>query len=70
VWCYVIVVSDGFIKSAKGQAGLGADGVVEAAQRSERATAAETIREIHRAVLAACAGELTDDATAICLSVQ
>jgi hypothetical protein len=56
VWCYVIVVSDRVIKCAKGQAGLGAEGVIEAAQRSERATAADTIREIHRAVLAACAG--------------
>jgi serine phosphatase RsbU (regulator of sigma subunit) len=66
----LVMVSDGVIKSAKGQAGLGVDGLVEAAQRSERGTAADTVREIHRAVLAACEGELTDDATAVCLSVQ
>jgi Stage II sporulation protein E (SpoIIE) len=70
VWCYVIVVSDGVIKSAKGAGRPRCRGVFEAAQRSERATVADTIREIHRAVLAACAGELTDDATATCLSVQ
>jgi hypothetical protein len=36
----------------------------------ERATAAETVREIHRAVLAASDAELTDDATAVCLAVS
>jgi serine phosphatase RsbU (regulator of sigma subunit) len=66
----LVMVSDGVIGSAKGQAGLGVEGVAEAAKRSERATAADTVREIHRAVLDASNGELTDDATAVCLSVQ
>jgi serine phosphatase RsbU (regulator of sigma subunit) len=66
----LVMVSDGVVKSGQGQAGLGVEGVVEAAQRSERATAADTVREIHRAVLAASDGDLTDDATVVCLSVQ
>jgi serine phosphatase RsbU (regulator of sigma subunit) len=66
----LVLVSDGVIKAGEGQAGIGVDGLVEAAQRSERGTAADTVREIHKAVLAACSGELTDDATALCLSVQ
>jgi serine phosphatase RsbU (regulator of sigma subunit) len=66
----LVMVSDGVIKSGKGKAGLGIDGVAEAAQRSELATAADTVREIHRAVLDSSNGELTDDATVVCLSVQ
>jgi serine phosphatase RsbU (regulator of sigma subunit) len=66
----LVMVSDGVIKSGDGQAGLGIDGVVEAALRSERGTGADTVREIHRAVLAAAEGELSDDATAVCLAVQ
>jgi hypothetical protein len=31
--------------------------------------AAETVRSIHTAVLATSRGELSDDATAVCLSV-
>ena len=63
------MVSDGVTASGEGQAGLGDEGVVEAALRSQRATAADTVREIHKAVLAAAEGELTDDATAVCLAV-
>jgi serine phosphatase RsbU (regulator of sigma subunit) len=66
----LVVVSDGVLKCGKGKAGLGGEGLAEAAQRSERGTAADTVREIHRAVLKAAEGELTDDATAVCLSVQ
>ena len=66
----LVMVSDGVIECGKGRAGLGANGLAEAAQRSERGTAADTVREIHRAVLEASNGELTDDATAVCLSVQ
>lgn len=67
----LILVSDGVIRSGAGQAGLGFDGLIEAACRSERASAADTVRKIHQAVLEACegAGELDDDATAVCLSV-
>ena len=66
----LILVSDGVINAGEGKAGLGIDGVVEAALRSERGTGADTVREIHRAVLAAAEGELSDDATAVCLAVE
>jgi serine phosphatase RsbU (regulator of sigma subunit) len=66
----LMMVSDGVIRRGEGQAGLAVDGVIEAALRSERGTAADTVREIHRAVLAAAEGELADDATAVCLSVE
>jgi serine phosphatase RsbU (regulator of sigma subunit) len=66
----LVIVSDGVIHCGDGKAGLGAEGVVQAAQRSERETAADTVREIHKAVLAASDGGLSDDATAVCLSVE
>jgi hypothetical protein len=65
-----VIVSDGVVKSGQGKAGLGVEGVVQAALRSERETAADTVREIHKAVLAGSDGELSDDATAVCLSVE
>lgn len=65
-----VMVSDGVMRRGEGKAGLEVDGVIEAALRSERGTAADTVREIHRAVLAAAEGELADDATAVCLSVE
>jgi serine phosphatase RsbU (regulator of sigma subunit) len=66
----LVMVSDGVTEAGDGKAGLGGEGVVQAALRSRRATAADTVREIHRAVLAAAGGELSDDATAVCLSVE
>jgi serine phosphatase RsbU (regulator of sigma subunit) len=66
----LVLVSDGVIHHGQGQAGLGLDGVVAAATGVERATAAETVREVHRAVLSASGGELDDDATAVCLAVS
>ena len=65
----LLLVSDGVVKRGEGLAGLGLDGVVDAALRAERATAAETVRALHRAVLAVSEGHLTDDATAVCLAV-
>lgn len=68
----LLMVSDGVIKSIKsgpGQAGLGTSGLIEAAQRSGRGSAADTVRKVHRAVLDASERELSDDATAVCLSV-
>jgi hypothetical protein len=64
------MVSDGVIKSGEGKAGLGVEGVVGAALRSGRETVADTVREIYKAVLAASKGELADDATVVCLSVE
>jgi serine phosphatase RsbU (regulator of sigma subunit) len=66
----LVMVSDGVVKDGEGKAGLGVDGLVKAALSSERATAADTVRKIHTAVLEASGGELDDDATAVCLSVE
>jgi serine phosphatase RsbU (regulator of sigma subunit) len=66
----LVMVSDGVIDSGEGKAGLGAEGLVQAALGSRRGTGADTVREIHRAVLATAEGELSDDATAVCLSVE
>jgi serine phosphatase RsbU (regulator of sigma subunit) len=65
----LILVSDGVHEPGRGQAGLGAGGVVEAALQADRQTAAETVREVHGAVLGAAGGELSDDATVVCLAV-
>jgi AcrR family transcriptional regulator len=65
----LVMVSDGVIECGNGNAGLGIDGTIAAALRSERETAADTVRHVHGAVLAV--GErLSDDATAVCLSVE
>ena len=67
----LLMVSDGVIKGGgEGKAGLGVEGLIEAALRSERRTAADTVREVHSAVLAASEGELADDATVVCLSIS
>ncbi|MBA3262624.1 MAG: serine/threonine-protein phosphatase [Thermoleophilaceae bacterium] len=66
----LVIVSDGVIKSGQGKAGLGVEGLVRAALRSERETAADTVREVHKAVLDSAGGQLSDDATAVCLSVE
>ena len=65
----LLMVSDGVMVEGEGKAGLGLDGVIAAAMRSERRTAADTVRQVHRAVLEATDGELGDDATAVCLAV-
>jgi serine phosphatase RsbU (regulator of sigma subunit) len=65
----LVLVSDGVVRCGDGQAGLGLERVIRAAVGVERATAAETVREIHREVLAASGGDLKDDATAVCLAV-
>jgi serine phosphatase RsbU (regulator of sigma subunit) len=65
----LLLVSDGVVMSGEGQAGLGTRGLIAAALRSERQTAADTVRQVHTAVLGASGGQLQDDATAVCLSV-
>jgi serine phosphatase RsbU (regulator of sigma subunit) len=65
----LLLVSDGVVKSGEGAVGLGFQGVVDAALKAERATAAETVRALHQAVLAVSEGNLTDDATVVCLAV-
>jgi serine phosphatase RsbU (regulator of sigma subunit) len=66
----LVMVSDGVVADEEGKAGLGIDGVIEAAMQSERGTASDTVRKIHTAVLEASDGELADDATVACLSVS
>jgi len=65
----LLLVSDGVVVDEEGKAGLGLDGVIEAALRSERATASDTVRKVHTAVLQSTGGELDDDATAVCLAL-
>lgn len=65
----LVLVSDGVIGGGKGRAGLGVDGVIEAALASPTGSAADTVRKVHMAVLKNTGGELSDDATGVCLSV-
>jgi serine phosphatase RsbU (regulator of sigma subunit) len=66
----LLMVSDGVVARGTGQAGLGTEGVIEAAIGAETATAADTVRRVHTAVLEATDGDLEDDATVVCLSVS
>jgi serine phosphatase RsbU (regulator of sigma subunit) len=66
----LVMVSDGVTDCGTGGTALGTDGLIEAALRPRRGSAADTVREIHSAVLAATHGDLTDDSTAVCLSVE
>ena len=50
-----------------GQAGLGEDDLVAAALAADAASASDTVRRIHAAVLRAASDDLGDDATAVCL---
>ena len=65
----LVLVSDGVVeRRARVRRGWGRTGLAAAAERgATSASAAGTVREIHRAVLAASGGELADDATAVCL---
>jgi serine phosphatase RsbU (regulator of sigma subunit) len=66
----LLAYSDGVIIDGEGQAGLGYDGVAEAALLSDGGSAADTVRKVHRAVLDACEEKLRDDATVVCLAVE
>ncbi len=65
----LIICSDGVISNGDGSAGLGHDQVAEAALLAEDGSAADTLREVHRAVLDT-RRELTDDATVVCLAAE
>ena len=65
----LVLVSDGVVNCGAGQAGLGVAGVTEAASFAEATSAAETVRQLHAVVLSATGGDLSDDATAVCLAV-
>ncbi|HSJ16884.1 MAG TPA: PP2C family protein-serine/threonine phosphatase, partial [Solirubrobacterales bacterium] len=66
----LIMISDGVVGSDPDQAGLGTDGLIDAALRSDRASAADTVRKVNSAVLDASDGNLEDDATVVCLAVS
>ncbi|HEY1855191.1 MAG TPA: SpoIIE family protein phosphatase [Solirubrobacterales bacterium] len=63
----LVLVSDGVVGTDHGQAGLGEEDLRAAIREAQAGSAADTVRSIHAAVLAASGGELGDDATAICL---
>jgi serine phosphatase RsbU (regulator of sigma subunit) len=66
----MLIVSDGVSSSRDGGVGLSREQVIAAALGSDRSSASDTVREVHRAVLAvADASGLKDDATALCLAV-
>ena len=65
----LIMVSDSVVSEGKKKAGLGIDGLLEAAQHFQGATDPGTVREIDSAVLDATGGDLDDDATAVCLAI-
>jgi serine phosphatase RsbU (regulator of sigma subunit) len=65
----LLMVSDGVVSQRDGGVGLASEALIAAASRSQQSSASDTVREIHRAVLAASpAGGLADDATALCLA--
>ncbi len=64
----LLMVSDGVIAPGPGQGGLSVEGLAETALSSERASAGDTVRKVHDAVRKASGEELSDDATAVCLS--
>ena len=66
----LIMISDGVVGSDPDQAGLGTDGLIDAALQSDRASAADTVRKVNSAVLDASDGNLEDDATVVCLAVS
>jgi serine phosphatase RsbU (regulator of sigma subunit) len=65
----LVLVSDGVVRDGDGQAGLGAEGLARAAGAAGHDSASETVRAVHAAVVEASGGDLTDDATAVCLLV-
>jgi serine phosphatase RsbU (regulator of sigma subunit) len=66
----LIMVSDGVVGRETRRPGLGSEDLIEAARRSERASAADTVRKVNSAVLKATGGQLEDDATVVCLAVS
>jgi len=64
-----VLVSDGVVHAGAGQAGMPREAVATAALGADPGSAADTVRHVHRAVLAASGDGLRDDATVVCLAV-
>ena len=65
----LVLVSDGVVHAGAGQAGMPHEAVATAALGADPGSAADTVRHVHRAVLAASGDGLRDDATVVCLAV-
>ena len=65
----LVLVSDGVVHTGAGQAGIGARGGRRGGAARRPGSAADTVRHVHRAVLAASGDGLRDDATVVCLAV-
>lgn len=65
----LLMVSDGVTEPGDGRAGLGTDVLCETTQAASRRSAGDTVRAVEDAVLRASKGDLSDDATAVCLWV-
>lgn len=66
----LLIASDGVINCGEDKAALGIEGLIKAALRSTRGTAADTVRQVHGQVLKASRGTIADDATVVCLSAE
>jgi serine phosphatase RsbU (regulator of sigma subunit) len=65
----LLMVSDGVVSQRDGGVGLSPGALIAAASRSQQSSASDTVREVHRAVLAGSPKDgLADDATALCLA--
>jgi serine phosphatase RsbU (regulator of sigma subunit) len=64
-----VLLSNGVLKQ-KGETLLSVSDVTEACLSSEWATAADTVRKVHDAVLERSDADLSDDATVVCLAVS
>jgi serine phosphatase RsbU (regulator of sigma subunit) len=63
----LVLVSDGVVQGGPGQAGLGEHDLVRAVLGGDHDSASATVRAVHAAELKATGGNLTDDATVVCL---
>jgi serine phosphatase RsbU (regulator of sigma subunit) len=66
----LVLMSNGVVGPGEGEASLTADDVIRAALRSERGTAAETVRKVHGKVMEVSGGKLSRDATVVCLAIS
>ena len=65
----LVLFSDGVTREGPGEAGMDVEAVAIAALSADPGSAADTVRQVHRAVLAASGDDLRDDATVVCLAI-